>query len=475
MANLPPISDANSRGGTLVVRGRRVLAPEGERSASIHVRDGIVMAVRDFDDVLAGIPVHETGDSVVVPGLVDTHVHINEPGRTEWEGFESATRAAAAGGVTTLIDMPLNSIPATTTAAAYREKLAAAAGNLWVDTGFWGGVVPGNAKDLRALWEDGVFGFKCFLVPSGVTNFAHVTDSELRAALAELAVLGAPLLVHAESLQVIAETNDAIDPRDIRDRDKFLPPADKYSTWLMYRPRAAENEAIDYLIQLAREFRVRIHIVHLSSSDAVPALRSAKAAAVSVSVETCPHYLTFTAEEITDGATEFKCAPPIRTQENRELLWAALRDSTIDLIASDHSPCPPHMKLADQGDFRAAWGGIASLQIGLPAVWTEARSRGYALSDVARWMCSGPARLAGLSGKKGAIAVGCDADLVIFDPAASFRVDPEKLFHRHKITPYAGRELTGVVETTFLRGKIIFDRSNVSEAPQGCILRRGSL
>jgi allantoinase len=221
MANLPPISDANSRGGTLVVRGRRVLAPEGERSASIHVRDGIVMAVRDFDDVLAGIPVHETGDSVVVPGLVDTHVHINEPGRTEWEGFESATRAAAAGGVTTLIDMPLNSIPATTTAAAYREKLAAAAGNLWVDTGFWGGVVPGNAKDLRALWEDGVFGFKCFLVPSGVTNFAHVTDSELRAALAELAVLGAPLLVHAESFQVIAETNDAIDPRDIRDRDSF--------------------------------------------------------------------------------------------------------------------------------------------------------------------------------------------------------------------------------------------------------------
>jgi allantoinase len=441
----------------LIVRGRRVVTPEGERAAAIHIRDGVIAELSAFDDIPSGSRVHEAGGSVVIPGLVDTHVHINEPGRTEWEGFATATQAAAAGGVTTLIEMPLNSIPATTTAPAYQEKLAAAQGKLQVDTGFWGGVVPGNTQELRPLWEAGVFGFKCFLVPSGVTNFSHVTDRDLRAALAELAVLGAPLLVHAESFEVIFDAIDAIDPPDVVDR--VLPPSNKYSTWLAYRPRAAENEAVAYLIRLAQEFHVHIHIVHLSSSDTVSALRSAKSVGVSVTVETCPHYLTFIAEEIPDGATQFKCAPPIRERESRELLWAALRDSTIDLIASDHSPCPPYMKLPDQGDFLV--------------MWTEARSRGYALNDIARWMCSGPARLAGLANKKGAIAAGGDADLVIFNPDAKFRVDPTKLLHRHKLTPYAGRELTGVVEATFLRGQKIFDRGAVSEAPAGQVLRRG--
>jgi allantoinase len=474
MPNLPPTSDVNLGGATLVVRGRRVITPEGERSASIHVRGGIIAAVRDFDDVLAGVPLHEVGDSVVMPGLVDTHVHINEPGRTEWEGFESATRAAAAGGVTTLIEMPLNSIPATTTVASYRQKLDATEGKLHVDTGFWGGVVPGNAKELRPLWDAGVFGFKCFLVPSGVAEFAHVTDRDLREALPELAPLRAPLLVHAESLKVIAETNDALNPKHVQHEERIFLPPNKYATWLAHRPRAAENEAIDYLIGLAREFRVPIHVVHLSSSDALLILRAAKSSGASVTVETCPHYLTFIAEEIADGATAFKCAPPIRSEDNRELLWDALRNSTIDLIASDHSPCPPGMKLLEQGDFVAAWGGIASLQIGLPAVWTQARSRGYALTDIARWMSSGPVRLARISTKKGEIAVGCDADFVIFDPDASFRVDPEKLLHRHKLTPYADRELNGVVETTFLRGQIIFDRGNFPDTPQGRVLRRGA-
>jgi allantoinase len=466
MPNPIPTIDGPPANANLVVRGCRVIGPAGERPAAIHIRDGVIAAIRDFDDLPAGIPVYDAGDSIVMPGLVDTHVHINEPGRTEWEGFTSATQAAAAGGVTTLVEMPLNSIPATTTAVVYREKIAAAEGKLWVDVGFWGGVVPGNLRELHALWEAGVFGFKCFLVPSGVDEFAHVTESALRSALPELVAIGAPLLVHAE----------LPGPIDIAEgkRDAAASP-NRHATWLASRPRAAENDAIALLLRLSREYNARIHIVHLSSSEAVAPLRSAKAAGAKITVETCPHYLAFAAEDIRDGATEFKCAPPIREHENRESLWAGLRDSTIDLIASDHSPCPPVMKLREQGDFFRAWGGIASLQLGLPVVWTEARSRGYALSDVANWMCGRPARLAGISAKKGAIAVGCDADLVIFNPEAGFRVDPERLLHRHKLTPYAGRQLTGVVETTFLRGEIIFNKEMVAEAPRGRVLRRGAL
>jgi allantoinase len=447
-----------------VVRSGRVLTPEGERRASVHIHDGVIAKIGAFDDIPPGWPTFEAGESVVMPGLVDTHVHINEPGRADWEGFSSATRAAAAGGVTTLIEMPLNSIPATTTAAAFREKVGVTTGRLWVDVGFWAGVVPGNVTELRPLWDAGVFGFKCFLVPSGVDEFAHVSESDLRVALPQLAELGAPLLAHAES------------PAPIEVALANLPnsaPANCYATWLGLRPRAAENEAVALLLRLSREFHARVHIVHLACSDAVPQLQSAKSVSALVSVETCPHYLTFAAEEIAGGATEFKCAPPIRERENREKLWAALGDGTIDLIASDHSPCPPEMKLLEKGDFLRAWGGIASLQISLPAVWTEARSHGYALTRVPRWMCEGPAGLAGLQNRKGAIAVGLDADLVIFDPDARFRVDPERLHHRHKLTPYAGRELTGAVEATFVRGQKVFERGVFAAAPTGRVLRRG--
>jgi allantoinase len=447
----------------LVVRGRRVVTPDGERQAAIHIRGGVITAVSGFDDIPVGRTVHEAGESVVMPGLVDTHVHINEPGRTEWEGFATATRAAAAGGVTTLIEMPLNSIPATTSAAGFREKIAAAAGQLCVEVGFWGGVVPGNAAELRPLWEAGVFGFKCFLVPSGVAEFREVGESDLRAALPGLAALGAPLLAHAELPGPIEEA--------VRKRPKDAP-ANQYATWLASRPREAEDEAIALLLRLAEEFHARIHIVHLSSSDSIAQLRQARARGIRVSVETCPHYLRFTSEEVADGATEFKCAPPIRERENREKLWTAIREGTIDFIVSDHSPCPPAMKLREEGDFLGAWGGIASLQIGLPAVWTQARSRGYALTHVAEWMCRGPARLAGLEKHKGAIAAGCDADLVIWNPDAKFRVDPARLHHRHKLTPYAGRELFGVVETTFLRGRKVFDREEFLPAPAGQILYR---
>lgn len=461
----PPLPKSEShRPPDLIVRSRRVVLAGGERPAAIHIASGVIQAIASFEDVPSGVPLHEAGESVVMPGLVDTHVHINEPGRTEWEGFSSATRAAAAGGVTTLIEMPLNSIPATTTASAFREKTAAAAGKLWVDVGFWGGVVPQNIADLPALWDAGVFGFKCFLTPSGVDEFPHVTESDLRAAIPVLASLNAPLLAHSELPEIIA-----------RATSKFASaPSRVYASWLASHPREAENEAIALLLRLANEFHARLHIVHVSSADALEMLRAAKSQGARISAETCPHYLTFAAEEIPDGATEFKCAPPIRETENRERLWGALADGTLDFVATDHSPCPPSLKLPESGDFMGAWGGVASLQLSLPAVWTQAGARGYAVPQLAAWLSSGPAKLAGLEKKKGTIEMGCDADLVIWNPDASFSVDPAKLHHRHKVTPYAGRSLRGIVETTFLRGRKIFDRGEFSSAPIGQVLRRGA-
>lgn len=450
----------------LVVRSRRVIVVGGEIPASIHVRGGVITAIREFEDVPAGSVLHDASGLVVMAGIVDTHVHINEPGRTEWEGFSTGTRAAAAGGITTLVEMPLNSIPATTSESAYREKLAAAAGKLWVDVGFWGGVVPGNAKELKSLWDAGVFGFKCFLVPSGVDEFAFVGEADLRAALPELAAIRAPLLVHAELPGPIADA--------AKKNVSTAAVAKKYATWLASRPREAENEAIRLPVRLAREFKARVHIVHLSSADTIPMLKEARAAGAGISVETCPHYLTFVAEEIADGETKFKCAPPIRERENREKLWEALGDGTIDFIATDHSPCPPAMKMIEEGDFLRAWGGIASLQISLPAVWTEARQRGYAVPRVAKWMCEGPAKLAGLEKHKGTIAAGRDADFVIWNPDEAFEVDAANLHHRHKLTPYAGRKLKGVVKTTFLRGRKIYDREEFSASPTGQALHRGA-
>lgn len=450
----------------LVVRSRCVVAPDapgGIGARAIHIRNGTILAVAGYNDVPAGAPVHDAGDLVVMPGLVDTHVHINEPGRTGWEGFETATRAAAAGGVTTLVEMPLNSIPATTTIHAFREKLRAAGEKLHVDVGFWGGVVPGNVSELGGLAEAGVFGFKCFLVPSGVPEFAPVTQADLRAALPELVALGVPLLAHAELPGPMEKASKGIEGADPR----------RYSTWLAGRPPAAEDEAIKLLLRLAREFRARVHIVHLSSSGAVPLLRQAKQRGVAATAETCPHYLSFSAEEIPDGATQFKCAPPIRERENQERLWAALEEGVIDLVASDHSPCPPEMKCSGRGDFLRAWGGIASLELSLPAVWTQMRQRGCSLVRLANWMCRAPARLAGLEKRKGTIAPRYDADLVIWNPEGMFRVEPERLHHRHKLTPYAGRALYGVVEETFLRGRKIYDRGEFPTGPAGKALLRG--
>lgn len=448
------------------LRSTRVITPSDTAARAIQVRDGRIVRLMAFEDVPSGASVADVGDDVIMPGVVDTHVHLNEPGRTDWEGFETGTRAAAAGGVTSLVEMPLNAIPATTSVAGFEAKLAAARGKLTVDTGFWGGVVPGNAAEIEPLWKRGVLGFKCFLVPSGVDEFPHVSEDDLRTAMPILARLGAPLLVHAElpgPIEKAAELESCVawDGRG-------------YDCYLASRPREAENAAIRLMLKLCREYRTRVHIVHLSSSDALGMLSAARSEGLPISVETCPHYLHFNAEDIDDGACQLKCAPPIRERANNERLWGALESGTIDLVATDHSPCPPGLKRLDTGDFSAAWGGIASLQLGLAVTWTGARTRGIPIERVVQWMCEAPARLAGL-GRKGRIAEGCDADLVIFKPDAEFVVDPARLYHRHPVTPYAGARLRGVVARAFLRGREIVSEGRAVGAPQGQVLIRGEM
>src|ERR1041385_4725400 len=444
----------------LVIRGRRVVTEHGIGPASVHITRNFISSISIYEDVPEGAELIEAFDSIVMPGLVDTHVHVNEPGRTNWEGFETATRAAAAGGVTTIVDMPLNSIPATTTLDGLKTKLAAAEGKLHVDTAFWAGVVPGNTSELEKLWNAGVVGFKCFLIHSGVDEFPNVTADDLREAMPVLARLGAPLIVHAEVPGPVEACCQSLSGE----------PGSSYQTFLRSRPREAENEAVALMIGLARETGCRIHIVHHSSADALPLLRNAKRFGLPLTVQTCPHYLHFAAEDIPDGATEFKCCPPIRERENREELWEALRDGTIDFVVSDHSPCPPDLKLREQGDFMKAWGGISSLQLRLPIMWTEARARGFSIEDLTKWLCREPARQVGLN-LKGAIKAGHDADIVIWNPDKEFVVEPSVIENRHKLTPYNGETLRGVVEKTFVRGQMVYDDGAFSRSGGRLLLR----
>ncbi|GAA3763079.1 allantoinase AllB [Plantactinospora mayteni] len=431
-------------GYDLVLRSRRVVLPDGERPAAVCVRDGRIAKLAGYDEV----PGTDLGELALLPGLVDTHVHVNEPGRTEWEGFASATRAALAGGVTTIVDMPLNSVPPTVTVPALRRKQDAARGRCHVDVGFWGGAVPEHLAELPALYAEGVFGFKAFLVDSGVPEFPPLDPAGLAGALATVDAL---FVVHAE------------DPARI----EVAPASARYADFLGSRPPVAERRAVEMVLDAARRTGRRVHILHLSAADALPAIAAARSDGVRVTVETCPHYLTLDAAEIPDGATEFKCCPPIRDAANRAALWAGLADGTIDCVVSDHSPCPPALKRRDSGDFGAAWGGIASVQLGLPAVWTEARRRGHGLADLVRWMARRPAEIAGLRGK-GMLRVGADADLVALDPDAEWIVEPARLLHRHPVTPYAGRRLTGVVRGTWLRGEPVAP----TDPPRGRLLSR---
>lgn len=441
---------------SLLIRSRRMVAAGRVSEGAAFVLDGRITEVGGYDLQRDADRTVDLGDLPLLPGLVDSHVHVNEPGRTEWEGFATATRAALAGGVTTICDMPLNSAPVTTTVDALRAKVAAAAGQCAVDVAFWGGAVPGNLAAVGPLLDAGVIGFKCFLTDSGIPDFPPLTAEELRAAMVVLAESGAPMIVHAEDPSQVTAPADA-----------------SYDAFVASRPPVAERRAIETVISAAAFSGARAHIVHLAAGECAALISAAKAAGIALSAETCPHYLFFAAEEVQPGHTEFKCCPPVRYAVNREALWRALGDGAIDAVVSDHSPCPPslkgltHIGSAD-GDFRTAWGGISSLQLGLSVVWSVARRRGFSLADVARWMAAFPASLAGLPAK-GQIAVGCDADFVAFDPDVSWEVRGAALLHRHPVTPYDGRTLTGRVSRVWLRGVEV----TPCDPPRGRLLARG--
>ena len=443
---------------TLALRSQRVVTPEGERAATILLKNGLIAALLPHDAVVAGAEPIDVGHLAILPGVIDPHVHINEPGRTEWEGFDTATKAALAGGLTTLVDMPLNSAPVTTSVANLELKRAATTGQLHTNVGFWGGVVPGNAAEIEPLIAAGVLGFKAFLTHSGIDDFPNATEADLRLVMPILARHKLPLLVHCE----LSEENDEWKQNDRR----------SYPNYLASRPKKWEDEAVALMIRLCEEFNCPVHIVHLSSANSIAPIAAAKAKGLPLTVETGQHYLYFNAEDIADGQTQFKCAPPIRERANNEQLWAALQAGIIDFVATDHSPAPPDLKQLESGDFATAWGGIASLQLALPVLWTAARRRGATLNDLAKWLSENPAKLAGQSQRKGQIAVGYDADLLVLDAEKSFRVSADMIHHKHKVSPYICQELWGVVEQTFLRGEQVFQRPDFLHLNHGQLLTR---
>ena len=443
------------------LHSNRMVFPHGVREATLFIRDGLIREITEGAAAAdPGVVLVDAGNSAVMPGVIDPHVHINEPGRTDWEGFDTATRSALAGGLTTLVDMPLNSSPVTTTVAAFDQKLAAAAGKLYSHCGFWGGLVPGNTSEIGPLADKGVLGFKAFLTHSGIDEFPNTTEGDLRKAMPVIARYGLPLLVHCELESAGSSAGfAAADPRS-------------YRAYLASRPSRWEEDAIGLMIRLCREYGCRTHIVHLSSAEAIGRIREAKKEGLPLTVETAQHYLYFSAEQIGDGQTLFKCAPPIRDKNNQERLWEALLDGTIDLVATDHSPAPPALKETASGDFKKAWGGVSSIQLALPVLWTAARKRGVSLPQLAKWLCMGPARLAGLSETKGVLAPGYEADLIVWKPEQDFRVTEDILYHRHKITPYLGEQLYGVVEQAYLHGRKVFDKGVFVQPPQGRIILR---
>jgi allantoinase len=436
---------------------KRVVTQQGTRPGALLVEDETIRAICRPSEIPADAIVHDCGNEALLPGLVDTHVHINQPGRTEWEGFRTATQAAAAGGYTTLVDMPLNCLPETTTVAALEEKRSSTQGDCFVDWAAWGGAVADNQQHILPLARAGVLGFKCFLIYPGCDGFTMIDQQQLEAALPFIAETGLPLLVHSELAGPIDAATERLRGADWR----------SYATYLASRPDEAELLAIRLMVRLCRQYNFRLHIVHLSTALALDELKAARDEGLPITVETCPHYLHFAAEAIPDGATLLKCAPPIRSKENQQHLWRGLRDGTIDMVVTDHSPCPPSMKREDSGRFDQAWGGIAGISLALSIIHTECRNRGFTLDHIARWMSSAPAALAGIKHRVGALEAGRDANFIILDTNAEFTVTPDKLHYRHAISPYLNEKLRGVVKATYLRGQVVYREGSFAPGPSG--------
>ena len=438
----------------IAIKSSRIITSEGEVDGYVIIKEGKI------EDVINTLGIHDervvdVADKIIMPGIIDPHVHINEPGRTDWEGFNTATKAALAGGITTLVDMPLNSSPVTISAKAFDEKISVAQKNLHTNCGFWGGVIPGNEHDIAGLIEKGVLGFKAFLTHSGIDEFPNVTEADLRKTMPIIAKHNLPLLVHCEITDNSQLTTDN---------------SRSYANYLASRPRKWENDAIALVIRLCKEYNCRTHIVHLSSSDSIEQTTKAKQKGLPLTVETGQHYLYFNAEEISDGQTQFKCAPPIREKENNDKLWQALKDGVIDFVATDHSPSIPELKELESGDFMKAWGGIASLQFALPVLWTKAKQKDCSLNDIVKWLCENPAKLIGKERSKGKIEKGFDADIIVWDEKRSFTVTEDIIQHKHKITPYLNENLFGVVKQTYLSGEKVFDTGKFLHLNKGKII-----
>jgi len=442
----------------LAITSQRVITPQEERAAAILIRGEKILDIISISEIPTDCPVEDMGNNVVMPGLVDTHVHINEPGRTDWEGFETATKAAAAGGITTLVDMPLNCIPVTTTVDALNQKIVATQNQLWIDCGFYGGLIPDNIQDIEPLADAGVLGFKAFLSPSGIDEFPNILESHLREALPVLSKKGIPILVHAELENGTTQSKEQKTYKSFQDS----------------RPKSWENNAIKLLIQLSKEFDARIHIVHLSSADILAEIAQTRNDGYPISVETCPHYLHFASENISDGDTRFKCAPPIWEGENRENLWRGLEKGMINFITSDHSPCTPELKNMKAGNFEKAWGGISSIQFTLPVIWTECKARGFSIDQLINWMSTAPAIFIGKDQQKGQISPGYDADLVCWNPDEKYIIQKKAIHHKNKLTPYEGESLYGVVNTTFLRGQKVYENGEFLGNPTGKIILKNN-
>ena len=440
-----------------IIKSNRIITPSGIRPGYIIINDGVIEDVVEQLSSVSEVTVTDAGNAVVMAGIIDPHVHINEPGRTEWEGFDTATRAAIAGGITTVVDMPLNCTPVTTTAEAFNQKIAATKNQLHTNVGFWGGVVPGNENEIEGLIECGVLGFKAFLTHSGIDDFANVIEADLVKVMPIIARHGLPLLVHCE-------LTDSINRVNHNNRS--------YANYLASRPAFWEDDAIALMIRLCEQFNCRVHIVHVSSASSIIQIEQAKQKGLPLTAETAQHYLYFCAEEIKDGQTQFKCAPPIRNKANNNQLWKALQNGILNFVATDHSPATPDLKEITSGNFLKAWGGIASLQIALPVLWTAAKQRNIGVEHIAKWLSENPAKLIGLEHKKGRIEKGYDADLVIWNPDESFTVTEQMILHKHKITPYLGEQLYGTVHSTYLGGMVVYHANGQLQLQAGSIITR---